>query len=161
VRDVEQEEVRRTFVNSTRSRTRSMSFPPTWPPPGGQDRELVGWTDPKAPQRAYLVVERAGEVVSLELRLTTGPRRARSTLCDWCHTSEAEDGARLVVAPLSGARGRAGDTVGVYVCADFACSARARRPLKPHEKSVSGREDTRVADLAERVDAFVDRVLAG
>jgi hypothetical protein len=153
--------IRRAFVNSSRSRAAAMNLPSAWPPATSDDLDFLGWTDPKAPQRAYLVVgpEVFDDLVAIELRLpSTRPVGKRHTMCDLCQTADAPDGSLLMVAPRAGSRGRSGDTVGVYVCADFACSARARRPLKEHERSVTGRADTRVPDLVDRVSAFVDRV---
>ncbi|WP_375003639.1 FBP domain-containing protein [Aeromicrobium sp. CTD01-1L150] len=158
---IEQSEIRRSFVNSSRSRAAAVTFPRPWPPERLEDRDFLGWSDPKAPRRGYLVVDagRYERVVAVELRLPPGTATGRQTMCDWCQTSDAPGGARLVVAQRAGARGRAGDTVGVYVCEDFACSQRARQPLKPHQISVSGRGDQRIPELLERVHSFVDRVL--
>jgi hypothetical protein len=158
-----QQEVRRAFVNSSRSRAAAATFPPEWPPPRADELEVVGWADPKAPLRAYLVVgaEVLGEAgpLALELRLpSASPRGSRATMCDLCRTQDAPDGSRLVVAPRAGALGRAGNTVGLYVCSDFGCSLRARQPWKPHQKPLLDHEDPRVPELVERLRAFVDRV---
>ncbi|GAA1745544.1 FBP domain-containing protein [Aeromicrobium alkaliterrae] len=156
-----QTDVRRAFVNSSRSRTAAVTFPQQWPPADAAEVDFLAWADPKAPQRAYLVVAPpvTDETVAVELRLgeSAGPRRAAH--CDWCHTQDAAAGSRLVVAPRAGSRGRSGNSVGVYVCTDFGCSERARRPLKAHQRSVSGAPDLRVEELAERVGHFVARVL--
>ena len=152
--------VRRAFVNSSRSRAASATFLPSWPEDHAE-RDFLAWPDPKAPLRAYLVVAPpvSAELVAVELRLgeSAGPRR--SSHCDWCHTQDADGGSRLVVAPRAGSRGRAGDSVGTYVCADFACSGRARRPLLAHQRSVTGAPDLRIEELRGRVGTFVDRVL--
>lgn len=153
--------VRRAFINSSRSKAASMSLPTPWPPPHVDDMDFVGWIDPKAPRRAYLVIGPPSfdELTAVELRApsVTAPRR-RQTMCDLCQTSDAPDGSLLMVAPRAGSRGRSGDSVGVYMCVDFACSRRAREPLKPHQRSLTGMPDTRVPALVERVVAFVDRV---
>lgn len=159
MRTVEQKGVRKAFVNASRSHATAATFPQTWPPTRLDEREVVGWDDPKAPQRAYLLAEHDERLVALELRLTGAARSARATMCDLCHRSDADGGSRLVVARRAGARGRAGDTVGLYVCADFDCSLRAREELPAHQKSVSGLPDRRVEELRERLDAFVRRVL--
>ncbi|MCL3820031.1 FBP domain-containing protein [Aeromicrobium wangtongii] len=157
----EPQALRRAFVNTSRSKAASMALPTPWPPPAADDLDFVGWADPKAPLRAYLVIgpPTIDDLTAIELRLPSTPaRRGRQSMCDLCQTADAPDGSVLMVAPRAGARGRSGDSVGLYICADFACSTRARRPLKDHERSVSGRPDTRVESLVERVASFVDRV---
>jgi hypothetical protein len=154
--------LRRAFVNSSRSKAAAVTLPAGWPPPRADELDFIGWVDPKAPRRAYLVIgpDTVDEVVAVELRLPSAPPRRRQTMCDLCQTSDAPDGSVLMVAPRAGARGRSGDSVGLYVCADLACSLRAREPLKTHERSVSGMPDLRVPALVERVTAFVDKVRA-
>lgn len=156
-------ELRRAFINSSRSKTASMTLPSPWPPPHAQDLDFLGWVDPKAPRRAYLVIgpETVDELISIELRAPSASATPkRQTMCDLCQTSDAPDGSVLMVAPRSGSRGRNGDSVGLYMCADFACTLRARVPLKPHQQSLTGMPDTRVPALVERVTTFVDRVKA-
>ena len=153
-------EIRRAFVNASRSRAASMSLPTPWPPPRADERDFFGWVDPKAPRRAYLVVE-ADELVTIELRLPSAPAgRIRKTMCDLCRSVDAPDGAALVVATRAGARGRAGDSVGICICTDFDCSLRVREPLKEHQVSVSGRPDDRQDQLVERLSDFIARVLS-
>ena len=159
----EQAAVRRAFVNASRSRAASMSLPTPWPPPRSDERDFVGWVDPKAPRRAYLVVgpDVVDELVTVELRLPSAPGgRTRRTMCDLCHSVDAPDGAALVVAPRAGARGRAGDSVGLCLCTDFDCSLRVREPLKEHQVSVSGRPDDRQEQLVERLRDFMARITA-
>jgi len=155
--------LRRAFINSSRSKAASMSLPSRWPPLRAPDLDFLGWVDPKAPRRAYLVVGPPSftALTAVELRApsVTASRR-RQTMCDLCQTSDAPDGSLLMVAPRAGSRGRGGDSVGLYMCADFACSLRAREPLKPHQRSLTGMPDERVPALIERVGAFVDRVRA-
>ncbi len=155
-------QVRASIVNSTKSRIATMTLPARWPPERLDERDYLGWIDPKAPLRAYVVLgeEIVDEPVGVELRLADSTGPARTTLCDWCRTDDGTSTARLVVARRAGPRGRAGDTVGQYVCGDLACWTRVRRPLKAHEKSVTGAPDLRVDDLRLRVLEFVDRVRA-
>ncbi len=155
--------LRRAFINSSRSKMASVSLPAPWPPPQAEDLDFVGWIDPKAPRRAYLVIgpETVDELTCIELRVPSATAsRKRQTMCDLCQTTDAPDGSLLMVAPRAGSRGRSGDAVGLYMCTDFACSLRARVPLKPHQRSLTGMPDTRVPALVERVTAFVDRVKA-
>lgn len=157
---IETADVRKAFVNSSKSKAASATFPRAWPPADVEDLDFVGWVDPKAPQRAYLVTEIDDRPTALELRLTEAVGSTRKTLCDLCHPQDSPEGARLMVAPRAGARGRGGDTVGLYMCADFGCSSRVRTELKESQRSVSGLPDTRVDDLRARLRDFVGRVLA-
>lgn len=138
-----------------------MSPPTVWPPADATDRDYLGWIDPKAPRRAYLVLgpPTLDDLVAVELRLpSSGVRPGRQTMCDVCRTTKSPDGSALMVAPRAGARGRSGDSVGLCLCADFACSLRAREPLQPHEQSLTGMPDTRIDDVLERIVGFVDKV---
>jgi hypothetical protein len=69
------------------------------------------------------------------------------------------------VAPLAGAAGRRGNTVGEYFCADLACSLYLRGKRQPKMRLVRQEE---TLTLAERIDramtnlaAFTGRVVAG
>ena len=155
--------LRQAFVNTSRSKAGSASLPSVWPPEHVQELDFIGWVDPKASRRAYLVVGPGtlDELVAVELRLPSASAvRRRQGMCDLCQTSDAPDGSLLMVAARAGSRGRSGDSVGLYVCADFECSRRAREPLRTNQRSVSGMPDTRVPDLVGRVLGFVDRVRA-
>jgi hypothetical protein len=50
----------------------------------------------------------------------------RTSLCSVCVTSHAGSGVELLTAPKVGAAGRQGNTVGIYMCADLACSLYVR-----------------------------------
>ena len=156
----DQAAIRRAVINASRSKVASMSMPTTWPR-RPDERDFVGWIDPKAPRRAYVVLGQdvADGLVTVELRLPSSPGgRTRKTMCDLCLSSDAPAGAALLVAPRAGARGRAGDSVGLCMCLDFDCSLRVREPLKEHQVSVSGRPDERVPELVGRLRDFVERV---
>ncbi|RYF15584.1 MAG: FBP domain-containing protein [Oxalobacteraceae bacterium] len=124
MQSIDQAAVRRAFVNASRSRTASATFPARWPD-DLDERDLVGWVDPKAPLRAYLVTDVGDDLAALELRMPGSSGSRRKSMCDLCHAMDAPEGSLLVVAQRAGARGRSGDTVGLYVCSDFECSVAA------------------------------------
>ncbi len=154
------EQLKRSFVNASRSQVATMTVPDLhevdW-----THRDFFGWCDRKAPLRAYLVVPR-DRLVGLELRAPTSAMSRRvGALCDLCHSARPADAVRLYVARRAGAAGRLDNTVGVYACADLACSlyVRGRLPLEyPHDPA---QLDQRVEGLHRRLNAFVDRVLDG
>lgn len=155
-------EIAESFVNCTRGELRSMTPIRGLPEVDWEIREFLGWRDPKAPARAFLVTERGGAALGVELRATTapGPRRG-SALCDICHTAHPADSVGLLVARKAGVRGREHNTVGTYICADLACPLYVRK-LRPVTlpQGETAPPDVRAARLQRRLDAFLDRVLS-
>ncbi len=151
-----------TFVNVTRSQLRAMPPPPGLAEPAWHQLDYVGWRDPRAPGRAYLVAPHRGDVVGLALRAPHGGgRRKASAICSICWSVRTSAEVDLFVAPLAGAAGRSGNTVGTYICSDLACSAYARG-LRRLELPQGERLPVpqRVERLQRRLEAFVDRAVA-
>jgi hypothetical protein len=154
------DEIRASFVNCSKGEAKRAMLPDLettpWP-----DLDFLGWRDPSGSQRAYLVLERVGAPVGLLLRQSSGLGAARSTMCQICMTSHSGSAVALSVARKTGQAGRKGDSTGIYICRDLACSLYVRG------KKVSGaaslREtltlDASVARLQRNLDQFVDRVL--
>jgi hypothetical protein len=155
-------EIAECFVNCTRGELRTMTPIRGLADVDWEVREFLGWRDPKAPNRAFLVTERDGRALGVELRATTGggPRRG-SALCDVCHTAHPSDSVGLFVARKTGPRGREGDTVGTYICSDLACPLYVRK-LRPVTlpQGETAPPEVRAQRLQRRLDAFLDRVLA-
>lgn len=156
------EEIRSSFVNSSRSLVKAMSLPTGFAELPWSDLDYLGWRDPKAPARAYLVVRREGGTTGLALgTAASGAPRRGAGLCDLCHTAHPVTDVALFVARRAGAAGKAGNTVGTYICADLACSLylRGLRELElPQGETVSTAD--RVRRLDDRLESFVRRVLA-
>lgn len=131
------------------------------------DLDFVGWTDPGAPLRALLVVPGEGGPTGVVLRRPEALKVSamRSSMCRVCLTDHAASGVALFVAPLAGAAGRRGNTVGEYLCADLACSLYLRGKRQPRMRLVRREETLTLQERVERamtnLAAFVDRVVAG
>ena len=94
-------------------------------------------------------------------------------MCALCHYGQSADNVALFTARRVGQRGRDGNTVGTYICADLACSTHVRSAAAPSPfASPSGGRAAvgptaeveeavrrRVAELGERLAAFTDSVL--
>ena len=154
------EQVRRSFVNASRSQVAAMTLPGDLPGLDWASRDYLGWQDPKLPARAYLVAPLQGRVVGVLLRTpgVTSGRRA-SALCELCRAAHRADDVKLFVAPRAGASGRAGNSVGTYVCADLGCSAYARGLRETELTPAEPPGPERVARLQHRLAAFLGRVL--
>ncbi|MZE79752.1 FBP domain-containing protein [Streptomyces xinghaiensis] len=119
-------EIRAAFVNCTKGEAKRLSVPRDLGDRPWEDLDYLGWRDPLAPGRAYLVAELDGRSRALALRCSgASPRTARRSMCSVCVTTHT-GGVSLMVAPKAGKAGRQGDSVGIYLCGDLACSLYAR-----------------------------------
>ncbi|MFF0425290.1 FBP domain-containing protein [Streptomyces sp. NPDC004520] len=157
-------QIRSSFVNCTKGEAARLKLPLDFAETPWDDLDFLGWVDPGAPLRAHLVVPRADGPLGVSLRVpATGRTSAvKSSMCQICLTAHASSGVTLLVAPLAGSRGREGNTVGTYLCADLACSLYVRGRRQPklrhrrHEESLT--LDEQVARLTGNLDAFIERV---
>jgi hypothetical protein len=154
--------IRASFVNCTKGEATRMNLPRDFAELAWADLDYLGWRDPGAPERGYLVTEYHGGVVGLALRSGSGGGggfTARS-ICTLCKTTRTGGGVTLMSARKAGESGRNGNSVGQYICADLACSLYVRG------KKVSAGTlldetldvDSRIARVRAGVEAFVRRV---
>ncbi|MFG2074725.1 FBP domain-containing protein [Nonomuraea maritima] len=160
---ITERDIRGSFVNCSKGEARRLGLPRDLARTPWSDLDFLGWRDPGAPERAYLVAERDGGLVGVALRPAQDVRRSctKSTLCSVCVTQHPGTGVALFAAPRVGAAGRQGNTVGVYMCSDLACSlyVRDRRQAEPGERFESLTVGERVGRAVANLDAFLDRVL--
>ncbi|MDX8055368.1 FBP domain-containing protein [Lentzea sp. BCCO 10_0798] len=154
-------EIRASFVNSTKGEAKRMHVPRDLGERPWDDLDFLGWTDPAAPDRSYLVIELNGRLTGIALRRAAQAGRARKTMCAWCLTTHSGDGVSLMSARKAGKPGQLGNSVGVYVCADLACSLylRGKKSAGPgsrfHESITL---DDQVERMMSGISAFLDRV---
>ena len=125
------------------------------------DLDFLGWRDPQAPLRGYLVARHEGEWCGIVLRASEhGAGAGRRSMCSLCLTART-GGVALLVAPRAGRSGQKGDSVGTYICSDLQCSLYLRGKLSTG--SVGMHEtlplEQRVERLVDNVDTFIGRVL--
>ena len=153
-------EIRTSFVNLSKSQAKAMTLPAGLDGTDWDVLDYLGWRDPKAPARAYLVLWRDQRPLGLALRAPSTSGGRGSALCNLCWSAHRPSDVVLFVAPRAGSAGREGNTVGTYVCADLACSlyVRGLRKLELPQGEMAEPEE-RARRLTVRLDAFVDRVL--
>ena len=155
-------QVRASFVNASKGEVQRLNLPPDLDQLAWDQREFLGWVDPRSPLAAQLVVPTDDGPVGVVLRRNAsgaGPRRAR--MCSLCATTHAGQGVALMVARRAGKAGRDGNTVGLDICASLECSGYARGLLPPPAMTAAHETlsvDERVARLRRNVLAFVERV---
>lgn len=163
-----EKQIRASFVNSTKGEAARLRLPLGFAELPWTDLDFLGWVDPGAPLRAHLVVPGADEKplgVSLRVPALGRTSAMKSSLCQVCLTAHASSGVSLFTAPLAGQRGRQGNTVGIYLCADLACPLYVRGRRQPQLRSGRQEEslttEERVTRLRTNLDAFTAKVVDG
>lgn len=132
MRSLTEQDIRTSFVNCTKGEAKRLAIPRDLDQRPWDDLDFVGWRDPGAPDRSYLVAEHAGNPVGVALRFPSVRRGLlHRSLCSVCLTTHAGNGVSLMTARKAGAAGREGNSVGVYMCADLACSLYVRGKKVP------------------------------
>ncbi|MEU6993827.1 FBP domain-containing protein [Streptomyces sp. NPDC046465] len=166
MKSVSENEIRASFVNCSKGEARRLTLPVGFADTAWSDLDFLGWRDPKAPDRGYVVTWRDDEPVGIALRASTGARKSllKSSICSVCVTPQSGSGITLLVAPKAGTAGRQGNSVGMYICADLACSLYVRGKkttalARRMEESLTLEEQN--ARTLRNLDGFLDQVLAG
>ena len=157
--------IRDSFVNASKGDAKRATLPDL----DALDFErldYLGWQDAKRPRLHYVSLELDGQVATLMLR---GAENAptKKMLCAWCEDIVDGVHAASFVAPLGGASGRRGNSVGTSICADFRCSRNVRRAPSSFELRTEDpallayHQEQKIAGLRERSAAFVRAVAKG
>ncbi len=156
-------EIRAAFVNCTKGETKRLYVPRDLAARPWADLDYLGWRDPQAGDRAYLVTMLADRPTAIALRCPTPtPALGRRSMCALCLTSPT-GGVDLMVARRAGKAGQQGNSVGTYICGDLACSLYVRGRKDPGsggrlKESLSPAES--IQRTVDNLGAFIARVTA-
>lgn len=153
-----EDQVRDAFVNATPDELHVLALPHDFLLADWDHLDFLAWRDPRTRGRAYIVTEHEDEPTGVVLRGAEGQSRARSAMCNLCHTMQPGDQVSLFTARKAGEAGEHGDTVGTYICADMSCheTVRLAAPLAPSEIRAS--VDRKIDGTKRRTEEFVARV---
>jgi hypothetical protein len=159
MRALTEDEVRASFVNAAPEEKRIVAMPVDFLLTDWDHLDFFAWRDPRTRGRGYVITERDGEPTGVVLRAADGSSRARSAMCNICHTMQPADQVALFTARKAGSSGQDGSSVGTYICADLSCheNVRLAMPLAPSEIRAS--VDMKIDGTRRRTEAFVERVL--
>jgi hypothetical protein len=159
---LDEKSIRASFVNASRKEVSDLTLPPGFAELEFERLDYLGWRDPKAARRAYLMLPTSDGLVGVLLRQAEATSRSRAQ-CSWCQDIELPNPVVFYSARRAGADGRKGDTVGTLMCDEFQCSANVRR--RPSMASMGFDPEAvkaeRIAELRARAAAFADVVLFG
>jgi hypothetical protein len=163
VKPLTEQQIRSAFVNCTKGEAKRLSVPRDLAGRPWGDLDYLGWRDPRAPDRAYLVADLDDGLRAVALRCpgpASGPMRR--AMCSICLTTHA-GGVSLMVASKAGQAGKQGNSVGAYICSDLACSLYVRGE-KEAGAGARLQESLTLEEKIERtvanVAAFIARVTA-
>jgi hypothetical protein len=164
MRPINESDIRRSFVNCSKGEAKRLGVPKNLEEQPWDDLDFLGWRDPGAPERGYLVAERDdGGLVGIALRAAPGISRGFTSrsMCSLCLTTRTSRGVALMTARRTGEAGRQGNTVGQYLCTDLACSLYTR----DKKQTVAGANldetlsvEEKIARTQVNLTAFIDKV---
>ncbi|MFC0864351.1 FBP domain-containing protein [Sphaerimonospora cavernae] len=164
MRPITERDIRASFVNCSKGEAKRLDVPKDLADLPWEDLDFLGWRDPGAPERAYLVAERESVLVGIALRATSGASRGFTSrsMCSLCLTTHTSGGVALMTARRTGEAGRQGNSVGQYLCTDLACSLYARGKKKAAggaaiDESLTPEE--KVARTQANLHSFLDNVI--
>lgn len=156
-------DLRSSFVNCSRGEASRLPVPRDLADQPWADLDYFGWHDRSAPDRAYLVADRGGRAVGVTLRIAQQKRGLlHRSMCSLCLTTHPGAGVSLMTARKAGPAGRQGNSVGMYLCTDLACSLYVRGEKIPHtggrlDESLTVEEQ--IDRMTAKLGAFLDRIM--
>ncbi|MFG1709649.1 FBP domain-containing protein [Nonomuraea sp. M3C6] len=164
MRPVTERDIRTSFVNCSKGEAKRLGLPKDLADHPWEALDFLGWRDPGAPERAYLIAERDGPLVGIALRGTPGASRGFTSrsMCSLCLTTHTSGGVALMTARRTGESGRQGNSVGQYMCTDLACSLYTRGKKEAAGGGVIDESLTleeKVARTRANLYSFLDKVV--
>ncbi|WP_030418982.1 FBP domain-containing protein [Streptomyces sp. SCSIO 75703] len=162
MRPLTEPDIRASFVNCSQGEAKRMSVPRDLAERPWESLDFLGWRDPGAPERAHLVTEHGGRLVGVALRVPPARRGfLHRSMCSLCLTTHPRGGVALMTARKAGPAGREGNSVGLYLCADLACSLYLRGLRVPRsgarfEESLTLEEQ--IARTSDHLAAFLAKL---
>ncbi|MGW4806144.1 FBP domain-containing protein [Kitasatospora sp. NPDC004272] len=158
--------IRASFVNCTKGEAGRLALPRRLSELPWEELDFLGWRDPGAPDRGYLVAEHGGRLVGVALRRAqrAGAGARQGAMCSICLTVHAASGVALLTARKAGrGSGEEYASAGEYFCGDLACSLYVRGRKRASTGGARMRESLGAAEKVARtranLAAFLTRVL--
>ena len=146
MKPVTESDIRAAFVNCTKGEAKRVGVPKDLDERPWDELDFLGWSDVSGADRGYLVAESGDGLVGVALRVAPKTGQVRRSMCSLCLTTHTGDGVALMTARKAGTSGRQGDSVGIYICTDLACSLYLRG------RKDGGRRINETITLEEKVE---------
>ncbi|ANS69891.1 hypothetical protein SLINC_7667 [Streptomyces lincolnensis] len=157
MRSLTEQDIRTSFINCSKGEAKRLAVPRDLAERPWDDLDFLGWRDPGAPDRSYLVAERDGKLLGVTMRFPSSQRGfLHRSMCSLCLTTHRGGGVSLMTARKAGTAGREGNSVGLYMCTDLACSLYLRGRKIPD----SGSRFEESLTLEEQISRTTDNLNA-
>ncbi|MFJ2606282.1 FBP domain-containing protein [Streptomyces sp. NPDC091279] len=162
MKSLTEQEIRASFVNCSKGEAKRLAVPRDLDDRPWDDLDFLGWRDPGAPDRSCLVAERDGGPVGVTLRFPAARRGfLHRSMCSLCLTTHPGGGVSLMTARKAGTAGREGNSIGLYMCTDLACSLYVRGRKLPDsgmriEESLT--VEQQITRTTANLSAFLDKL---
>ncbi|GAA3053312.1 FBP domain-containing protein [Kitasatospora albolonga] len=154
-------EIRASFVNCTKGEASRIALPRHLDELPWEDMDFMGWRDPGAPTRSYIVAEHDGRLVGVALRFaqrTVGAHHG--SMCSICLTTHVASGVSLMTARKAR---RASDdeyvSAGEYFCSDLACSLYVREKKRADASGIRMKENLTTEEKITRTRVNLSKFL--
>jgi hypothetical protein len=159
---VTEDDIRASFANCSQGEANRIPMPRDLADVPWPELDFLGWRDLGAQDRAYLVAPRGGRLTGVMLRSAASRKGfLRRNLCSLCLTTHPGGGVSLMTGRKAGDAGRQGNSAGLYLCADLACSLYIRGVKSPGagsrlEETLS--LDEQVGRMTGKLEEFLVRL---
>ncbi|MGC5346245.1 FBP domain-containing protein [Streptomyces sp. DT24] len=162
MRELTEQAIRASFVNCSKGEAKRLMVPRDLAERPWGDLDFLGWRDPGAPTRSYLVAERGDGIIGVTFRLALGSGgQFHRSMCSLCLTTHPASGVALMTAGKARQAGKEGDSIGEYICTNMACSLyiRGKKLAEPggrFQESLTVHEQVQRA--RQKLSAFLDKL---
>ena len=161
MRPVSESTLRKSFVNCTKGAAQRINTPKEVLNGETEERIFLAWSDPKSPQKAYLVAETSQGVRGLVMTRKKAPTKAGARMCQFCLTLHSSTGVSMFSIPTSKSSQDNYGSLGTYICTDLDCTAYVTGKKKPEgirqmDESLSVEE--RIERTRSNVVGLIERV---
>ncbi|MGW4859510.1 FBP domain-containing protein [Kocuria palustris] len=115
-------EIRKSFLNCSKGAAQRLAVPKDLDQIDWDAQIILGWTDPKSPKAAYLVVETDDGLRGLVMEKSTLKGNGGARMCQLCLTLHTSTGVSMFSIQRSKSAKDRYSSVGTYICTDLACS---------------------------------------
>ena len=151
--------IRKSFINCSKGAAARINIPAHVLGADWGSQVFVSWTDPKAPQRAYLVAETAQGLQGLTMEIRKAPTGGGARMCQICRTLHPSSGASLMSIVTTKSTQDNYGSIGTYMCSDLACVDYVRGTNTP-DGTTQMTETLTVEEKEERALANVRSLIA-